>query len=92
MYSIDTSHVVAEELRHIPRGSMAQNAFRAAYNAYRRHDLSLDPLASSGDALAAAEALVKQVQPAFAPQLDRDYFFQYLERPLLQSDQLLTSV
>jgi hypothetical protein len=75
MYSVDTSHVVVQELEHIPRGSIVQNAFRAAYNAYRRHDLSLDPLASPDVALAEAEALVRQVQPTFVPQIDRDYFF-----------------
>jgi len=78
MYTVDTSHVVVQELEHIPRGSIAQNAFRAAYNAYRRHDLSMDPLASPDVALAGAEALLKQVQPTFVPQIDRDYFFDCL--------------
>jgi hypothetical protein len=74
MQSAEAYRIVLKELAHIPRGSMAQNAFRAAYSAYRQHDLSLDSAASLELALASAEAVVRQSQPAFVPYLDAAYF------------------
>lgn len=74
VHSIEAHRIVLEELTHIPRGSVAQNAFRAAYSACRQHDLTLNPDASANLALTSAELLVGQSQSGFVPEVDADFF------------------
>jgi hypothetical protein len=74
VHIIEAHRIVLKELLHIPRGSIAQNAFRAAYSAYRQHDLTMDANASPHVALFSAEALVGQSQPGFVPKVDEEFF------------------
>jgi hypothetical protein len=74
MQGAEAQRIVAEELRHIPHGSMAQNAFRAAYSAYRQHDLSVDLDAPPTRALASAEASVRVSRPDFVSRIDDSFF------------------
>jgi hypothetical protein len=76
--------IVAEELEHIPRGSAAQNAFRAVYNAYRRHDLGQDEDAPSSLAVQSATELVGRGMPGFTPELDRAFFARRLHGARVQ--------
>jgi hypothetical protein len=70
----DVHRIVVEELRHIPRGSMIQNAFRAAYSACRQHDLSVDDGAPPSLALRSAENLIRHSRPNFVPKVDVSFF------------------
>lgn len=65
---------VAEELKHIPRGSFGQNMLRAHYNAVRRHDLSLNPALPATDTLLKAIKIVRKDMPDFLAMYDRDFF------------------
>jgi len=65
---------VAEDLKHIPRASLAQNMFRAIYNALRRHDLSLNPKLPAKDSLRTAIEIARKDKPDFSPIYDRDFF------------------
>ncbi len=65
---------VAEELKHIPRGSFDQNMLREYYNGMRRHDLSLNPALPAKDSLRTAIEIVTKDKPDFLPIYDRDFF------------------
>ena len=65
---------VAEELKHIPRGSFGQNMLRGYYNTLRRHDLSLTPALPARDTLLKAIEIVKKDKPDFLAMYDRDFF------------------
>jgi len=65
---------VAEELKHIPRGSFDQNMLRAYYNGIRRHDLSLNPVVPAKDSLLKAIETMRKDKPDFLPVYDRDFF------------------
>ena len=65
---------VAEELKHIPKGSFDQNMLRAYYNGMRRHDLSLNPAFPAKDSLLKAIHTVRKDKPDFLPIYDRDFF------------------
>jgi hypothetical protein len=65
---------VAEELKHIPRGSFDQNMLRATYNASRRHDLSINPEFPAKDSLRTAIEIARKDKPNFSPIYDRDFF------------------
>jgi len=65
---------VAEELEHVPRGSLDQNMLRATYNALRRHDLSVNPDFPAKDSLRAAIEIARKDKPDFSPIYDRDFF------------------
>ncbi len=65
---------VAEELRHIPRGSFDQNMLREYYNGMRRHDLSLNPALPAKDSLLKAIDWMKKDKPDFLAIYDRDFF------------------
>jgi hypothetical protein len=65
---------VMEELKHISRGSFDQNMLRSAYNALRRHDLSLNPVLPAKDSLLKAIETLRKDKPDFLPIYDRDFF------------------
>jgi len=65
---------VAEELKHVPRGSLDQNMLRATYNALRRHDLSVNPALPAKDSLRTAIEIARKDKPDFSPIYDRDFF------------------
>jgi len=65
---------IAEELKHIPRGSFDQNMLRFYYNGMRRHNLSLNPALAAKDTLLAAIEALRKTSPSFSPIYDRDFF------------------
>ena len=65
---------VTEELKHIPGESSDQNMLRASYHNTRRHDLGRNPALSSKDALRKAIESVRQHNPDFQPDFDKDFF------------------
>lgn len=65
---------VAEELKHIPRGSLDQNMLREYYNGMRRHDLSLNSACPAKDSLLRAIEAVRKDKPDFRAIYDRGFF------------------
>jgi len=74
MSSEELSRKVAEELKHIPTGSVGQTMLRSYYNTVRRHDLILNPTVPAKEALLKAIELVKKDIPGFLPIYDKDFF------------------
>lgn len=72
----DVTAAVDQDLAHIAKGPSGgpQNMFRMAYNAQRRHDLSLQPIPAKSETLQGALADVRKHYPEFVPEYDRNYF------------------
>lgn len=69
------------EMKHIPktRGDLAQQTFRMVFNAFRRHDLSVDPLTPAGQSLFRSRDAIRKQYPNSEPQYDTEFF--QLEQP-----------
>ncbi len=71
----ELNKTIAEELKHIPRGSFDQNMLRMCYNGMRRHDLSLNPACPARHTLIRAIETMKKDKPDFLPMYDGKFFY-----------------
>jgi len=65
---------VAEELKHIPQGSVHQNMLRAGYHNMRKRELSQKLALSAKDSLLKAIEVVIKHNPDFQPAYDKEFF------------------
>jgi len=76
MKAATMTHLLAEELSHIPRShkGSTQNEFRMLYTYHRRRDLANDPDAPARNALYAAVRAVEAGQNAVSPAFEWEFF------------------
>ena len=67
---------VSAELEHIPRGARgsSQNMLRMLYNMLRRHSLATGIPQTKEEVLRAAVNAVREEDPEFTPEYDKDFF------------------
>ena len=69
----DSQREVDEDLKHIPRGTLAQNMLRTTYNAARKHDIA-KTTKTKEETLKEAILAVEKEFPDFQPKYDKNYF------------------
>jgi UTP:GlnB (protein PII) uridylyltransferase len=69
----DSQTEVNEDLRYIPRGTLAQNMLRTTYNAARKHDIA-KTTKTKEETLKEAILQVRKNFPTFTPTYDKNYF------------------
>lgn len=70
----EMNRILSEELAGIPRGDLSQNSLRSIYNAFRRHDLALDPSTPRNQSLERALGQLRASGAGSTPTYDRDLF------------------
>ncbi len=66
------NRMVNSELEHVPRGELAQNLLRSAYNSARRHDIIVGMTMS--DTLLRCIEILKKDHPYWQPNYDKNFF------------------
>jgi hypothetical protein len=76
MKAATVTHLLHEELSHIPRShkGSTQNVFRMLYNYHRRRDLANDPKAPARNALFAAVRAIEAGPDAVSPSFEWEFF------------------